>query len=99
VIPSPAFTVSHGSEEKISPGLVEGINTKIWVIQQRAYGLREEDYLRLKMLICRLPEIRKRHSPPTRLRDESANQVITESARCVCYFVHVNPVCPRGEAA
>jgi transposase len=37
-------------EEKPSLGFVEGLNTKIRVIQRRAYGLRDEEYLRLKIL-------------------------------------------------
>jgi len=45
------------SEEKISLGFVEGLNTKIRVIQRRAYGPRDEQYLRLKILTCMLPEI------------------------------------------
>jgi transposase len=38
-------------------GFVEGFNNKIRVLQRRAYGLREEEYLRLKSLTCMLPEI------------------------------------------
>ena len=34
---------------------VEGLNNKIRVIQRRAYGLRDEEYLRLKILTCMLP--------------------------------------------
>lgn len=45
------------SENKVSLGFVEGFNNKIRVIQRRAYGLRNEDYLRLKILTCMLPEI------------------------------------------
>lgn len=45
------------AEENISLGFVEGLNTKIRVIQRRAYGLRDEEYLRLKILTCMLPEI------------------------------------------
>ena len=45
------------SEEKVSLGFVEGVNTKIRVISRRAYGLRGEEYLRLKVLTCMLPEI------------------------------------------
>jgi transposase len=45
------------AEENISLGFVEGLNTKIRVIQRRAYGLRDEEYLRLKGLTCMLPEI------------------------------------------
>lgn len=44
-------------EEKIPLGFVEGLNNKIRVIQRRAYGLRDEEYLRLKVLTCMLPEI------------------------------------------
>ena len=42
-------------ENKVSRGFVEGLNHKIRVIQRRAYGLRDEEYLRLKILTCRLP--------------------------------------------
>lgn len=44
-------------ENKVSLGFVEGLNNKIRVIQRRAYGLRDEDYLRLKILTCMLNEI------------------------------------------
>jgi transposase len=44
-------------ENKVSLGFVEGLNTKIRVIQRRAYGLRDEEYLRLKILTCMLPAI------------------------------------------
>ena len=37
-------------ENKVSLGFVEGLNNKIRVIQRRAYGLRDEEYLRLKIL-------------------------------------------------
>jgi hypothetical protein len=37
--------------------LVEGLNNKIRVIQRRAYGLHNEDYLRLKVLTCMLPAL------------------------------------------
>lgn len=42
-------------EHKVSLGFVEGLNNKIRVIQRRAYGLRDEEYLRLKILTCMLP--------------------------------------------
>ena len=32
-------------ENKVSLGFVEGLNNKIRVIQRRAYGLRDEEYL------------------------------------------------------
>ena len=41
----------------VSLGFVEGLNNKIRVIQRRAYGLRDEEYLRLKILTCTLPEL------------------------------------------
>ena len=44
-------------ENKVPLGYVEGFNNKIRVIQRRAYGLRDEEYLRLKILTCTLPEI------------------------------------------
>lgn len=43
-------------ENKVSLGFVEGLNNKIRVIQRRAYGLRDEEYLRLKVLTSMLPE-------------------------------------------
>jgi len=44
-------------ENKVSLGFVEGLNNKIRVLQRRAYGLRDEEYLRLKILTCMLPEL------------------------------------------
>jgi transposase len=41
-------------ENKVSLGFVEGLNNKIRVFQRRAYGLRDEEYLRLKVLTCML---------------------------------------------
>ncbi|MEW5755874.1 MAG: transposase [Pseudomonadota bacterium] len=38
---------------------MEGLNNKIRVIQRRAYGLRNEEYLQLKLVTCTLPK-RKR---------------------------------------
>jgi transposase len=43
--------------KQIPLGFVEGFNNKIRVFQRRAYGLRDEEYLRLKVLTCMLPEI------------------------------------------
>jgi transposase len=42
------------AENKVSLGFVEGLNNKIRVIQRRTYGLRDEEYLRLKVLTCML---------------------------------------------
>jgi len=44
-------------ENKVALGFVEGLNNKIRVIQRRAYGLRDQEYLRLKVLTCMLPDI------------------------------------------
>jgi transposase len=44
-------------EDKVSLGFVEGLNNKVRVIQRRAYGLRDEEYLRLKVLTCMLPAL------------------------------------------
>ena len=44
-------------ENKVALGFVEGFNNKIRVIQRRAYGIRDEEYLRLKILTCMLPPI------------------------------------------
>jgi Transposase len=38
-------------------GFVEGLNNKIGVIQRRAYGLHDEEYLKLKILTCTLPTL------------------------------------------
>jgi len=43
-------------ENKVSLGYVEGLNNKIRVFQRRAYGLRDPEYLRLKVLTCTLPD-------------------------------------------
>jgi transposase len=44
-------------ENKISLGMVEGLNTKIRVLQRRAYGYRDEDYLKLKIIAAFLPPL------------------------------------------
>ena len=44
-------------QNKVALGFVEGLNNKIRVIQRRAYGLRDEEYLRLKILTSMLPQI------------------------------------------
>lgn len=45
-------------ENKVSLGFVEGLNNKIRVIQRRAYGLRDPEYIRLKVLSCMLPPLK-----------------------------------------
>jgi transposase len=44
-------------ENKVSLGFVDGLNNKIRVIQRHAYGLRDEEYLRLKILTCMRPPL------------------------------------------
>jgi len=44
-------------DNKVALGFVEGLNNKIRVIQRRAYGLHDEEYLKLKVLTCTLPAI------------------------------------------
>src|SRR5262249_15709094 len=44
-------------ENKVVLGFVEGLNKKIRVMQGGAYGVRDEEYLRLKILTCMLPEL------------------------------------------
>jgi len=44
-------------ENKISLDYVEGLNNKIRVFQRRAYGLKDQEYFKLKVLTCTLPEI------------------------------------------
>ena len=44
-------------ENNVALGFVEGVNNKIRVIQRRSYGLRDEEYLRLKILTCMLDPI------------------------------------------
>lgn len=44
-------------ENKVSLGFMEGLNNKIRVIQRRAYGIKDLNYLRLKVLTSFLPEL------------------------------------------
>jgi transposase len=44
-------------ENKVSLGLVEGLNNKIRVLQRRAYGYRDKDYLTLKIVAAFLPPL------------------------------------------
>jgi transposase len=43
-------------ENKVSLGFMEGLNNKIRVIQRRAYGIRNDEYLRLKVLTSFIKE-------------------------------------------
>jgi transposase len=44
-------------DNKVALGFVEGLNNKIRVIQRRAYGLHDEEYLELKILTCTFPTL------------------------------------------
>jgi transposase len=44
-------------ENKFSLGMVEGLNNKIRVLQRRAYGYRDEEYLKLKIIAAFLPAL------------------------------------------
>jgi len=46
-------------ENKISLGMVEGLNNKIRVLQRRAYGYQDEEYLKLKIIASFLPPLPK----------------------------------------
>ena len=43
-------------DNKVSLGFMEGLNNKIRVIQRRAYGIRDQEYLRLKILASFIPD-------------------------------------------
>ena len=49
-------------ENKFSLGMVEGLNNKIRVLQRRAYGYRDEEYLKLKIVAAFLPALGKSDS-------------------------------------
>jgi transposase len=52
-------------DNKVSLGLVEGLNNKIRVLQRRAYGYRDEEYLKLKIITAFLPPLtRKAENDP-----------------------------------
>lgn len=57
-------------ESKVSLGLVEGLNNTIHVLQRRAYGYRDEDYLKLKIVAAFLPPLTRKeertHCDPRR---------------------------------
>lgn len=43
-------------DNKVSLGFMEGLNNKVRVIQRRAYGIRDHEYLRLKVLTSFIPD-------------------------------------------
>jgi transposase len=53
-------------ENKVSLGLVEGLNNKIRILQRRAYGYRDEDYLKLTIVVSFLPPLTRREEKDPR---------------------------------
>ena len=53
----PAIASLCRAENKVSLGFAEGLNNKARVIQHHAYGLSDEEYLKLKILTCMLPDL------------------------------------------
>ena len=43
-------------ENKVALGFVEGLNNKIRVIQRRAYGIKDQEYLMLKVIASFIKE-------------------------------------------
>jgi len=56
-IPWDGIAAYCNPSNKVALGFVEGFNNKIRVIQRRSYGLRDEEYLKLKILTTGLPEL------------------------------------------
>jgi len=52
-------------DNKVSLGFMEGLNNKIRVIQRRAYGIRNDEYLRLKVLTSFVKDDGKPANLPT----------------------------------
>jgi transposase len=44
-------------ENEVTLGFVEGLNNKIRGLPHRAFGYRDGEYFRLKILTCMLPEL------------------------------------------
>ena len=49
---SPGIAAYGQPENTVALGFVEGLNNTIRVILRRCYGLRDEEYRRLKILTC-----------------------------------------------
>ena len=58
-------------ENKVSLGIVEGLNNKIKVLQRRAYGYRDEDYLKLRQREARGTPPAARHREPRKRHPDS----------------------------
>ena len=54
--------------------LVEGVNNKIRVLQRRAYGYRDEEYLKLKIVAAFLP-VWSKYSNAQRVRSLHVSRI------------------------
>ncbi len=54
-------------ENKVGLGMVEGLNNKIKVLMRRAYGYRDEEYLKLKIIAAFLPALSRRFQNSSRV--------------------------------
>ena len=73
-------------EHKVSLGLVEGINNKFRVLQRRAYGYRDEDFLKLKIVAAFLPPLPRNANINPHTSAET--QFLLARLRAVC-LLHV----------
>jgi len=51
------IAASNKPEYKVPLGIVKGLNNKISVIRRRAFGIIDEEYLRLKLLTSKLAKL------------------------------------------
>ena len=59
---SPCIAAYCQPESTVALGCVEGLNNRIREILRRCYGLRDEEYRRLKILTCTLPPLPRDHN-------------------------------------
>ena len=77
-------------ENKVSLGLVEGVNNKIRVLQRRAYGYRDEEYLKLKIVAAFLPPLpRNAVFNPTRIRVDPLFLGKVKDCCCLNFFTRL----------
>ena len=70
---SPCIAAYCQLESTVALGFVEGLTNRIREILRRCYGLRDEEYRRLKILTCTLPPLSRDHNAgtsPTRFNEE-----------------------------
>ena len=59
---SPCIAAYGQPENTVALGFVEGLNNRLREILRRCYGLRDEEYRRLKILTCTLPPLPRDHN-------------------------------------